>query len=393
MSTAPPSSLSAELENSRLGVIYFLGNLQVDFSPEASATELKNKALGLLKSKVGDGRVLKAATKVGGVVESIDEKVNEIAKTIQQWLEQRFNVSPGDAELAVQHVRYNLPALITGIQSAASGTGALDPTGALSIARGLATAVSRTIDYIDLQYKGSGVVLEAGHPDIVAQSIKSSIGKSALVGLAEAALVGAKAALAAFTAGVGVIINKVAGVIEALLRFAVRYCDALALRKVFADARQKWSCYQQPDALQKSAGEFSDWFKQAVDHAAVVAALVMNCGIAGDAMRFLQVVTGDGTVITQGQFDKGVTYLNALKSSAGDLIQDVQANMRIFSTDKMTAALLKHAGEIGYVQKEAKSSWRSRLFAWSHQDSTKGKALNWLLDKAGYKQSTVLRRI
>jgi hypothetical protein len=393
MSTPPPSSRTPELENSRLGVIYFLGNLQVDFSPEASATELKNKALELLKSKVGDGRVLKAATKVGGAVESIDKKVDEIAKTIQQWLEQRFNISPSDAELAVQHVRYNLPSLITGIGSAASGTGSLDPTGAYDIARGLATAVSRTIDYIDLQYKGSGVVLEAGHPDIVAQSIKSAIGKSALVGLAEAALVGAKAALAAFTAGVGVIINKVAGVIEALLRFAVRFCDALALRKVFADARQKWSCYKQPDAIQTNAGEFSDWFKQAVDHAAVVAALVMNCGIAGDAMRFLQVVTGDGAVITQGQFDKGVTYLNALKSSAGDLIQDVQANMRIWSSDKMTAALLKHAGEIGYVQREANSSWRARIFGWSNQDSTKSKALNWLLDKAGYKQSTVLRRI
>ncbi|MGH2449178.1 MAG: hypothetical protein ACRDFS_11340, partial [Chloroflexota bacterium] len=325
------------------------------------------------------------------VVEAVDKKVDEIARSIQKWLEERFHVPGSDAELAVQHVRYNLPSLISGIQSAASGTGSLDPTGALDIARGLGTAITRTIDYIDLRYKGSGVVLEAGHPDIVAQSIKTAIGKSALVGLAEAALAGAKAALAAFTAGVGVIINKVAGVIEALLRFAVRFCDALALRKVFADARRKWTCNKQPDAIQRNAGEFSDWFKQAVDHAAVVAALVMNCGVAGDAMRFLQVVTGDGAVMTQGQFDKGVTYLNALKSSAADLIQDVQANMRISSSDKMTAALLKHAGEIGYVQKEAKSSWRARIFAWSHQDRTQSKALNWLLGKAGYKQSTAFK--
>jgi hypothetical protein len=393
MSTPPPSSQAAELENSRLGVIYFLGNLQVDFSPEASAKEMKDKALALLKGKVGDGKVMAAAGKVGAVVDGIDKKVDEIAKSIQQWLEQRFKVPASDAELAVQHVRYNLPSLIFGIQSAARGTGSFDASGALDIARGLSTAITRTIDYIDLQYKGRGVVLEAGHPDIVAQSIKSSIGKSALVGLAEAALVGAKAALAAFTSGVGVIINKVAGVIEALLRFAVRFCDALALRKVFADAHQKWSCCKQPDAIQKSAGEFSDWFKRAVDHAAVVAALVMNCGIAGDAMRFLQVVTGDGAVITQGQFDKGITYLNGLKSSAADLIQDVQANMRISSTDKMTASLLKHAGEIGYVQREASSSWRARIFGWSNQESTKSKALNWLLGKAGYKQSTVLRRV
>lgn len=63
-------------------------------------------------------------------------------------------------------------------------------------------------------------------------------------------------------------------------------------------------------------------------------------------MRFLQVITRQGVVVTQGQFDKGVTYLNALKASAGDLIMQIQEDMRIWSPDKMTSALLKHAGEI-----------------------------------------------
>ena len=57
------------------------------------------------------------------------------------------------------------------------------------------------------------------------------------MGLGEAALAGAKAALAAFTGGVGLIVNKVAGIIELILRFAVRFCDALTLRKIFADCK------------------------------------------------------------------------------------------------------------------------------------------------------------
>ena len=138
--------------------------------------------------------------------------------------------------------------------------------------------------------------LESGHPDIVAASIARSVAKSALVGLAEAALAGAKAALAAFTAGAGLIVNKVAGVIEKLLRFAVRFCDALALRKIFADAKERWASEGQTDAIQKHAGEFAAWFKKSVDRSPVVAALVMNCGIAGDAMRFLQVATSGGDV-------------------------------------------------------------------------------------------------
>lgn len=34
---------AAELENARLGVIFFLGNLRVDLSPESSLTDLKNR--------------------------------------------------------------------------------------------------------------------------------------------------------------------------------------------------------------------------------------------------------------------------------------------------------------------------------------------------------------
>jgi hypothetical protein len=384
--TAAPATRPSDLENSRLGVIYFLGNLRVDFSPEESATALKNKALAFLQGKVGDGKIMTAAKKVGGVVESIDKQVDQIALAIQKWLVDKFNFSASDAELAVQHVRYNLPPLIYGIQSEARKSS--DDFGVTGMASGLYTGITKSIELFNLKHVGKGVALESGHPDIVAASIQRSIGKSALVGLAEAALAGAKAALAGFTGGAGLIINKVAGIIELLLRFAVRFCDALTLRKVFGDAREKWACRGQSDAIQTRGGEFAGWFKKTVDRAPIVAALVMNCGIAGDAMRFLQVSTSEGVVLTQGQYDKGVTYLNALKSSAGDLIMQIQKEMRISSADPMTAALLKHSGEIGLVQKEAGSSWRARIFGWSNQDNKKSQVLNWVLDKAGYKQST-----
>ena len=387
---APPSTRPMELENSRLGVIYFLGNLRVDFSPEDSATELKNKALAFLQGKVGDGKVMTAAKKVGGAVESIDRKVDEIALAIQKWLVDKFNFAPSDAELAIQHVRYNLPPLIYGIQDEARKTAS--DFGLTGVATGLYTGITKTIEYFNLRHVGKGVAMESGHPDLVAASIKRSVGKSALVGLAEAAVAGAKAALAAFTGGAGLIVNRLAGIIELILRFAVRFCDALTLRKVFADSREKWTCRNQTDAFQKRAGDFADWFKATIDRAPVVAALVMNCGIAGDAMRFLQVCTSDGVVLTQGQFDKGVTYLNTLKASAGDLIMQIQEQMRISSADPMTSALLKHSAQIGLVQKEAGSSWRARIFAWSNQDNNKSKALNWVLDKVGYKQSTPLGR-
>ncbi|MHB8815120.1 MAG: hypothetical protein ACYDAE_17860 [Steroidobacteraceae bacterium] len=389
--SAVPASRAGELEHSRLGVIYFLGKLQVDFSPEESATELKGKALAALQGKVGQGKIMTAATKVGGLVEGIDKQINQIAASIQEWLVGKFNVAASDAELAVQHIRYNLPTLVKAIVDEVTSTG---KSGDIKdLASGLVTAVSKSIDYFNLRHAGKGVMLESGHPDIIAASIKHSVARDALTGLAEAAFAGAKMALAAATSGVGEIINKIASVIKLLLEFAVRFCDALELRKVFADAKQKWAIHNQTDAIQKSPDGFADWFQETVQHSPVSAALVMNCGVAGDAMSFLQVLTSQGTVVTQGQFDKGVTFLNALKSSASDLIMAVQEDMRIWSEDKIVASLLKHAGEIGLVQKEANSSWRARIFGWTNQEGTKSKAANWVLNKLGYKQSTVLTRV
>lgn len=258
MAPPPLSSRAEELENSRLGVIYFLGNL---------------------------------------------------------WLAQKFNFAKKDIELAVQHVRYNLLPVIYGIQSEARKTAS--DFSVADMASGLYTGISETIKYFNVRHAGKGVAMESGHPDIVATSIKWSIAKSALAGLGEAALAGAKAALAAFTGGVGLIINKVAGIIELILRFAVRFCDALTLRKIFADCKSKWSLHRQNDALQRRADEFANWFKKTVDKAPVVAALVMNCGIAGDAMRFLEVATSEGVVLHQGQFDKGRSGISRVRRSGG----------------------------------------------------------------------------
>ncbi|MGH7468223.1 MAG: hypothetical protein ACRENP_09580 [Longimicrobiales bacterium] len=378
---------TAELDNARLGVIFFLGNLRVDLSPESSLTDLKNQGMKFLKSKIGD----KASAElelVGRGVEAIDSTVDKIAAAIKTWLCERFKISETDAELAVQHLRHNLPGLISGINGEIGKEAADFTTGGLStVATGLYTAITRTIEYFDLKHKGAGVALESGHPDLIASALTRGVARSALVGLAEAAVAGAKAALAAFTSGAGLIINKIAGVIEMILRFAVRFCEARTLAKLFATAKEYWLKKDGSSAIHSQASEFASWFKGAIERSPVVGSLVMNCGIAGDAMRFLQVCTAEGVIVTQGQFDKGVSYLNALKATASSFILEYQKQVRISSQDPMVASLLKHASQIGLVQKEASSSWRAQLWAWSNSGSTKSKALNWVLNKAGLKQS------
>jgi hypothetical protein len=345
---------------------------------------------------VSDARLQRVAAVTGGVDairNAVKQEVDEIAKAVQGWLTQKFKVSASDCELAIQHLRHNLPGVISGIKDEIEGAsgGSSTPTGDIKgVAKGLFTGVTKAIEFFDIKHKGENVVLESGHPDLVAKAITSAVGRSALVGLAEAALAGAKIALAGLTAGVGQIINAVAGIIERILKFAVRFCDALALRRAFAAAKDYFRNANLGESIHRDANAFAKWFKGVIERSPIVAALVMNCGVAGDPMRFLKVTTESGKlVLVQGQFDKGVIYLNALKSAASDMIRDYQEQMRISSNDKICSSLLKHAGEIGLQQKEANSSWRSWLYEKTHGTGKVSSAAKWALNKAGFKQSTV----
>jgi hypothetical protein len=173
-----PASRAAELENSRLGVIFFLGNLRVDFSPEQSASELVDKGLETIKGKLGSGRIMSAASKVGGAVKGLEAKVNEIELAVQKWLVQKFNIDAGDAKLATGYFKTALPSLISGIHDEVTKTAS--DFKVTDVGSGLLTGISKTVEYFDLRHQGKGVAMESGHPDLVASSIRRSVGKSAL---------------------------------------------------------------------------------------------------------------------------------------------------------------------------------------------------------------------
>jgi hypothetical protein len=373
----------ADLENARLGVIFFLSRLEVGSDPEESIGKMKDEAIKLIQSKTR--KLDKPLALAGKALDSFEKTVEDISKTIEAWLAERFKVSPARARTVVWQLKSHLPGLIKGIADEVTGG---DSVGVEGIAKGLYAAITKAIEYYDLKVAGKDVAMQSGHPELIARAITSAVGIASLKGLGEACLAAAKAALATFTAGVGVIINKIAGVIEVILRFAVRMADALTLTDIFEKARALWQQRNEAGALQLNPGRFTNWFKQIIKEAPIVASLVMNCGVAGDAMRFLQVISHD-QVVSDSQFGSGVAYLNKLKSAATDFINDFQDYVSIYSDDKMVASLLKHAGEIGLVQKEASSGWRAQIYTWSNQNSKGSKALKWGLGKIGFKQSTL----
>lgn len=370
-----------EMDNARLGAIYFLANLKTDgwdvkqgFEAVKDAGKGAGAATTVAKATSGPADA-KAAAPASGIREMAARTAKEVVDYVIEQLQKLFKYAKELLIEAASAVMAKLPELLTTILAeAANITKDLD-----GVRKGLVQAVTKGIDYIALQRKGKGVVMEAGHPDIIAKAIESAVKGSAMDGLRNALIAGAKAAFAGVTAGIGEIVNKIAGVLESVIKYVVRYCEARTMRRIIDDSKQMWAQKDQPLDSQK----FTTWFRQAVDDAPIVAALVMNCGVAGDAMRFLRMTTPEGSVVTEGQFAKGADFLTALKSEASELIRGY--DVPLTSDAPMVKSLLNHAGEIGLVQKEANSGWR----AWLYKKTATNK-VGRVGSMLGMKQSTPL---
>ena len=355
---------SLEIDNSRYGAIFFLKSLKVDEFNLDRAIE------GLKDAK-------KVATNTNDVRKAATSSANDVTDAMTERLKTSFGADLLDE--AARTLKAKLPDVLEGILAEALKF----KSDVWSVAKGIYRAADARWTHAALEKAGAGVAMQSGHPDLIATSIADSVNRGVRKGLRDAVIAGAKVALTATTAGIGEIINKIADVIETVVKYVVRFCEARKMRQVIAEAGEWWK--------RKDQGiddrEFTDWFQSVVKRVPVAAALVMNCGIAGDSMRFLRMTTPQGGIVSEAEFSQGVVYLDKLKSSASDLINDYDVN--ITTDDKMVGSLLSHAGEIGLVKKEANSGLR----AWLHKTLVNNHKLGFVADKIGVKHSTPLASV
>ena len=122
------------------------------------------------------------------------------------------------------------------------------------------------------------------------------------------------ASLKFITMGVSTIVNAVVGVIEAVIRLVYSFKERKFLNQFIAKCREYWKLPRSARilALSGEARGFNQEFLEATENSPIIAAITLNSRIAGDKYRLLQVYSGNGSIITQSQFDAGCTYLNRL---------------------------------------------------------------------------------
>jgi hypothetical protein len=230
--------------------------------------------------------------------------------------------------------------------------------GVVGLVQGLWKTTVGIVEKVSSWVASKGVNIAFGHPKTLVKGVEQGLTRALLEGIYESVKSAVSLGLNAASMGGAAIVDCVVGIVEAAVKILWRVAESKIINKFILGAREMWITRDTGSAMHKNSQKFDDWLRPATQKVPLIAAVTLGSGIAGDKMRFLQMYTGDGDVISQSSFDSGVTYLDQLKRAGSRVIE--RSGVEFSSNDAMISGLLKLAG--GHDEVHAKKSRWKRFF-------------------------------
>lgn len=352
----------AQMADARMGAMYMLASTEITkvakisnahfFEAFVVGTEpfvdFKDAAMGLLNktdtmTKLKNSKVAKkmskAADKVGEITSAIKEKLKRLFSEFFRSLLDKVKNIYGDLLHGIEW----LAEVGTWLASEFAGTfsNIIPGWGYVQSASGLYSAAKKSVlkskDLISQIYRGRGVELLGGHPSIISNALARHSAKGALGGIKDFTMgvagIGLQAAGDA-AAGVGSLISLITSILERIIKLVDFFVQRSLLGKVVKRAKKEWNNRTAPSSLVNDHKMFSEWFQSAVITTPVVASLVMGSGFVGHPYKFAQLLTPKLEVVSQGDFDKAVVYIDKLKSLSSKYVQEYVDSYKIDFTSK-----------------------------------------------------------
>jgi hypothetical protein len=349
-----------ELEDARHGAIYFLAHIEVKRLPQFSTNIIGNFIAGtepLYDAKAHMKTVLERTNtgkKIVGAVtaigESAQEVLNKITTLISDFIQNliknmrhRYGEIVFAAGWVSEFVTWVIAEFAGNIAMCIPGWGYVQ--NASELYSGVKEAILKSKDFFSQFYEGRGVQLLGGHPSIIANSLLRHSMAGVMRGLKVSAVsitkIGLQAAGDAFS-GVGFLVNALVGIFERLLAVIDWLVQLSLIDSVLKRARREWSNRTSMNALMNNHQLFSEWFQKVVIQAPVIAALVMGSGFTAHPYRFLQLISPCNKIKSRADFEKGVSYIEKLKTLSSSYIQEYSTSycIEFKSHDKLVEARL-----------------------------------------------------
>ncbi|MCG9680146.1 hypothetical protein [Vibrio sp. Isolate24] len=352
----------AQMADARMGAMYMLANTEItkvakisnahffeafvvgtepfaDFKGAAMGLLNKTDAMTKLKNSKIAKKASKAAEKVGEVTSAIKTKLIQLFSDFFRSLLDKVKNIYGDLLHGVEW----LAEVGTWLTSEFAGTfsNIIPGWGYVQSASGLYSAAKKSVlkskDLISQIYRGRGVDLLGGHPSIISNALARHSAKGALGGIKDFTMgvagIGLQAAGDA-AAGVGSLISLITSILERIIKLVDFFVQRSLLAKVVKRAKKEWNNRTAKGSLVNDHKMFSEWFQSAVITTPIIAALVMGSGFVGHPYKFVQLLTPKLEVISQGDFDKAVVYIDKLKSLSSKYVQEYVDSYKIDFTSK-----------------------------------------------------------
>jgi hypothetical protein len=352
---AAPTFMQAHHVNARQGVLYLFGHIDVDTSVAAiilqGGMNIMGGALSYAGADIGKGGGLgitaagDAATNIGTARVVIDDLVKigdtgaappdaisartrlatvgqsdavkvfyEIKDRLRRWfiafvndLKTELMDNFGIVDMAIGSVTN----LINVIVGALAAQAAPIVGGVMNMVTGLTQTIDRGMTNFKAWKAGKTVMLSEGHPTAVVSAITTAMRASLFEGL-WTMLKGAASIGLATMAGISAIVDMVVAAVEMLVKVIWRLAECSKIKSFCTEAAAHWRQNNGIDFASKPF-VFNSWFRKAARFMPAIPVLTLNSGICGDKMVFLQMFSqneNEGSRISQGEFDKGVTYID-----------------------------------------------------------------------------------
>lgn len=362
-----------ELYFGRVNIINYLASLEVDRKPSVAADFVGNFVIdttaisdigGFVKSKVSDimakSKVLTNVTKVAGAVseaikssrpveffrsigqaikhkvevtkDNLMEKLTKLIEGFCQNLITQLKKAYKDIKWVANYLTdiglWLAASIIGDLSSLIPGLGYLQ--NAADLYKGVKKCVTGFSSYISMKLAGRGVTLNSGYPEVIARDLRSHMIAKGLLGLKDMAVKTGQIAMAAagdVAAGIGSILSYVANVLGRVATLIDYIIQRVNLYKTCQTAEKEQLQLLNSSSIALDAGRFNDWFIDKLALSPILGALLLQSGSIAAPGTFLALLNSRGRLVSDAEanFQKGVVYINNMKSQSVSYIKEYSA--------------------------------------------------------------------
>lgn len=254
----------------------------------------------------------------------------------------------------------------------------------IDVGTGIARTLDATYTRLEVWAARRKIRIKDGHPQQIAEAIQEQMELGMLSGLVDILKGGAKLAASVFLPGLGSVISVFMSAIEWMIKFVYRWWHASQVKEFLKSAKKEFEKikgheksgitehkaststqkeildfgYEKPDAYKSKpipgtiitdSDQFTQFFQQGCDASPLIPMLVLNSGLAGSLMTFLDLFEPDGRQSARGnggpdEFQIGGAYFNKLKLYSAEYMKSsgFKFNARK-NDDQFIHGLLMHA--------------------------------------------------